>query len=445
VHFERLAIEAGDATFALELHEAMTVVSGVGRLERDGLVSELIGALSSGRSGVHLEVASDAGSRYAIFRPQGSAHRVVDIDKAADVTRSFTDDAGRVNLLARAGLSEEAARRSMRVTASDLASRSRHDEYLASLAKVDPHRIWDVAGKVMDREERLRRAAEAAGSNPEDAEALETIEQRHREFEAAQAETERVRHISFVVAAGAALLAVPCLVLLGTLAAAPFLLAAIVTTTYSATYWQRLTVARRRESQALAAVGAQSYMTFQINRVNGLLANDHHRRELMQAAEDHRAAMAEWQMAAGDVPVEWALEHRRDVQRAHAALRSKVANANPMALSLPVEDRADHQRVVRDRLEQARHLGAGGETFPVLFDEPLVDLDADEKAELLDVILDAARHQQVIYLTEDEDVARWARQAAAGGRMSLVEPGASPATPTSGSTDAPKRSRHVAA
>ena len=91
VHFERLAIEASDTTFTLDFHERLTVIAGVGQLERDGLITELVGALSSGRSGVHLELASDAGTRYALFRPVGAPHRVVDIDRTEDVTGAFTD------------------------------------------------------------------------------------------------------------------------------------------------------------------------------------------------------------------------------------------------------------------------------------------------------------------------------------------------------------------
>ena len=73
VHFERLVIEAGKRTYALDLHRRLTVIAGVGHLEREGLITELIGGLSAGRSGVHLEIASDAGQRYAIFRPAGDA------------------------------------------------------------------------------------------------------------------------------------------------------------------------------------------------------------------------------------------------------------------------------------------------------------------------------------------------------------------------------------
>ena len=51
VHFERLVIEAGDDTFSLDLHHRMTVIAGVGRLEREGLITELLGALGPGPLG----------------------------------------------------------------------------------------------------------------------------------------------------------------------------------------------------------------------------------------------------------------------------------------------------------------------------------------------------------------------------------------------------------
>ena len=51
VHFERLTIESGDATFTLHLDPRMTVIAGVGPAEREGLIAELVGGLSSGRNG----------------------------------------------------------------------------------------------------------------------------------------------------------------------------------------------------------------------------------------------------------------------------------------------------------------------------------------------------------------------------------------------------------
>ena len=88
----------------------------------------------------------------------------------------------------------------MRVTEADLATTSTQEEYILTLAHVDQGRLWDVAWKVKDREDRLNDVAEAAGSSAHDAEAYEEIERRHRDFfEAAQAEHERFRHIWFMV------------------------------------------------------------------------------------------------------------------------------------------------------------------------------------------------------------------------------------------------------
>jgi hypothetical protein len=446
VHFERLAIEAGGDTFTLGFHERLTVIAGVGRLEREGLENELVGALSSGRSGVHLEIRSDAGGRYAIVRPSGAVHRVVDVDQAVDVTDAFTGADGRVNLLERAGLDVATAHREMRVGAADLTTQSRSDEYLRALAHVDPGRLWDVARKVSDRARGLQRAADDAGSRPEDAELYRQIEKRHQEFEVAEAEFEQVRDKLFAAAAAAVILAIPGIVFVGPVIAVPLLLAAMGAGAWSATYLRATSNARRREEEALQAAGAHSYLSFQINRVNGLLASDHQRRTLMQAAEDHRAAMSEWQLLVGDVPVEWATEHKREVEQAHARLRDAVGVTSPMALHLPAADvtAAEVGATITARLARTRTLGAGGESFPTFVDDAFADLPSSVKVELLGTLADAATGQQVIYLTDDEEVAAWARAQRGTDRIGLVEPtsaGTAGEQPAAGG----KRSRHVAA
>lgn len=449
MHFERLAIEAGDTTFTLDFHERLTVIAGVGKHERDGLINELVGALSNGRSGVHLEVVSDAGSRYAIFRPVGAAHRVVDIDKAEDVTETFTDEQGRVNILERAGLDDRTATKAMRVAAADLANEQTREHYVTALAHIDPGRLWDVTRKVKDREGRLNRAADAVGSRPEEAELYQAVEAHHQEFEAAQAEVERIRQLTFLVAIAATMLAIPGAILLGPWMAIPLLLAAVGLGIYSASFFQRLHAARRKEEAALRAAGANSYLNFQINRVNGLLANDHHRRELMHAAEDHRAALMEWQVLAGDVPIEWAIDHRRDIVRAHAELRDTLGVTNAMGVTLPAVDGsfADISDAVRERLLVTKTLGAGGESFPTFLDDPLVETDNTTKAELLEFLVAASGKQQILYLTNDEDVASWARVEALTGLLSIIEPGdaSDENVGRTGDDEKPRRSRHVAA
>ena len=104
MRFERLVIEADDSTFALDFHPKLTVISSVGQVEREGLINELVGSLSSSRPGVHAEVVADNGGHFAIFRPRGARPLVVDVDASADVSARFTDAEGEIDLLSVAGM-----------------------------------------------------------------------------------------------------------------------------------------------------------------------------------------------------------------------------------------------------------------------------------------------------------------------------------------------------
>jgi hypothetical protein len=423
VHFERLTIESGDATFTLSLDPRMTVIAGVGPAEREGLIAELVGGLSSGRSGVHLEICSDGDTHYAVRRPAGGPHRVIDLDEDRDVTTAFTSPDGQVNVLERAGLDVRRAKEAMRITPTDLTTRTEVEERILTLAHVEQSRLWEVAQKVKEREAAVADVTDDFGE-PIDPAVLAEIERRHAEFEVAEADHEAARRVSLLVGANAAAFAL-LLLMLGTFAiAVPFLLLAIGMTAYSARYWQRMERARSEEERALHAAGAQSYMSFQINRVNGLLANDHHRKTMMKAAEYHRAALAEWHLLAADISVDWAFEYERQIRSAAARLRDTVGVRNPMAMTMSRNETttADLTHALLRRLADVRSLGAGGESFPVFLDEPFTRVPREVKAELLGVLLDASQRQQVIFLTEDEDVASWARLETLAEQLALVEP-----------------------
>jgi len=424
VHVERLTIEAGDDAFSLELDPRMTVIAGVGPLEREGLVNELVGALGSGRSGVHLDIATDAGSRYRIMHPTDGPARVVDLQRSRDVTDAFRDDRGEVNVLAQAGIPVAEARRVMRLTAHDLTTRTQREQRILALARIDQTRLWDVAEKVREREATLAEIAAEAGSEPEDSMMLAEIEQRHAALEQAQAQAERVRHVSFVVGAGAALAVLPLTLVVGLVATVPAVAVAMAMTVHSLRWWRRVERARAAEEEALREVGANSYLSFSINRVNGLLSDDQQRRRMMQAAEYHRAALAEWHVLAGEVSVEWAVEHRGAVMEAAAHLRDTVGVRNPMALTMTAREEATAElaHTLLQRLRDLRTLGAGAESFPLLLDEPLVGTDPQIKADLLALLARAAGRQQVVFLTDDAEIADWAREEAAAGRLRLIQP-----------------------
>lgn len=54
MRYQRLILEAGPNAVTVRFHPRLTVVAGVGRLERESLVGELLGSLGGGRGGAHL-------------------------------------------------------------------------------------------------------------------------------------------------------------------------------------------------------------------------------------------------------------------------------------------------------------------------------------------------------------------------------------------------------
>ena len=101
---ERLVIEAGEHTFTLDLHPHLTIVAGMGRVERESLIGEIVGALGGSRPGVHVELEERSGRHLAVFRPTNGRHRIVDVDRARDVTAEMADAAGDCDLLEHLGL-----------------------------------------------------------------------------------------------------------------------------------------------------------------------------------------------------------------------------------------------------------------------------------------------------------------------------------------------------
>lgn len=443
MRYERLVIDAGDdKTFALDFHPRLTVVTGVGRLEREGLMSELVGVLSSNRAGGALEVTDDRGRHLAIFRPQGQRHMVVDIDAGTDVSPTYRNPNGEIDLLATEGLDQLSAKRRMRVNGTDLTTRTQSAELISRLASCDQQFLWKAADRVTITESTLHRVAEEAGTAPEDLEMVESIEHRHAEFEQAQAGHERVRRFTFLLASLCAIAAVPLAMFVNPLLAFAMLVPASAITAWSFVMYRRLEAARDAEQIALERAGATSYLGFHLQRVNTLLANDQTRRQLMDAAEAHRDAADTWQAMAGDVPVAWAFEHREEITSA-ARVRGRTDRTGGGSRSDDLASVLGEELVVR--LSEARRLGRSGESFPLVLDDPFLEFDSSVKPALLELIGEASQRQQILLLTEDPDVAAWARLEALTGALAVVEPsGAKSEGRTIDATDTVSESGHLA-
>jgi len=418
VRFERLVIDGDGHSLAVDLHPRLTVLTGMEQLERDALTSEFVGALGSARPGVHLELQADNGTRFALFRPEGAPGRVIDIDNRMDVTSQFAGPDGRIDLLARANLDTHSARRLMQMGARQLTEEVEGDRLVLQMAGVDQAELWNAAERLREATANLESEADDMGSSVEDAEAVSRIEERHAEFERAQEQSERVRRVNFLVAGLAALLAIPATGVMGVPGLVLPALIAFAAVVVSIVYWRRVESASAAEAEALAAAGAQSYLGFHLQRVNGLLGSDAKRRRLLEASERHRDAQARWAVLAGNVTVEWAMANRAEVMAA-AATRQRVENVDA-AMGGDVVGAVSH--VLGQRLAQLRKVGPGQESFPFVLDEPFGGLDEAVVPPLLELLLAQSANQQIMLFTSSPSIAAWARLEAMTGALEVIEP-----------------------
>lgn len=425
-----MVIEAGRHTIALDLHPQLTVITGVSDIERESLAGELLGSLGRSRSGVHVEVTTDDGHNLAVFRPTSGPARLIDVDRAADITPDAAD--GGADLYARHGIDLPTARRTLKVTPADLTTQARADAVVARLADLDQTALWAAAARVRVTDEALQAESAAAGTAPEDAELIDQVEGRHARAEGALEFLNRARRGARLVTALGVLGCIPALVLAPVMAI-PLVAITLLTLVVAFLLKARVDRAQRAEQEALDAAGAESYLGFQVRRVDGLVTTNQARRQLLETASEHRAAASQWFTLAGDISVDWALEHHTDISTA-ARLRADVRNLGVMSSSAPGDGdlASDLAHALLGRMARARTLGELGETFPLVIDEVFRDLESGLKVPLLELLARSAGRPQVILLTSDEDVASWARLEALTGTLAVLEPTPEPDTAHAG-------------
>jgi uncharacterized protein YhaN len=121
--------------------------------------------------------------------------------------------------------------------------------------------------------------------------------------------------------------------------------------------------------------------------------------------------------------VAWALEHR-DAIDAASRLRRQISaiDAEGGEITVVEDADADLAQALMRRLAEVRAVGPGGESFPLILDDPLRELTAGQKPALLELLVRASTGQQLVYLTEDDAVAAWARLEALTGELTVLEP-----------------------
>lgn len=423
VKFERLVLESPTHQTVLELHPSLTVVCGVGPLERESLVGEFVGSLGSARPGVHLELCTDDRRHLAVFRPMGAPHRVVDVDRRADVTGQFVGPDGSIDLLAPAGLDPRDALRLMRLTSQALTEATEGDEIAAGLAAADQRELWTAAELLLEAREHLDAESARAGTSATDAEVVARIEQRHAEFERSQEQSEGVRKVTFVLAGLAALAAVPAAERFGSGAVGGLAAFAALAVVVSVVFWRRTEAARRREEDALAEAGARSYLGFHLQRVNTLMSSDLSRRRLLKAAEVHQRATGRWQAVAGDTDVDWVLARRTRISAAARLGRDGGSGGatTDAATHRPADEVAELHHAVSAAMAALRDVGGCGESYPLLVDEAFAHVERTTLPALLELLMRGARRQQVVVLTADPSIQNWAQLEAMAGTLGVVE------------------------
>ena len=417
MRYQRLILEAGSNAVTVRFHPRLTVVAGVGRGERDMLVTELLGSLAGGRPGAHLELVDDSGRRLALIRPAaGGADRVLDVDSGEDVTTEFAGPDGRSDLLRKLGLSATEARSQCRLTSSDLAVESQGDHLVSSLAGTDQTALWAAADRLISADRTLAAESKAAGSDVDDAPLIEEIERRHSEFERAQELNDSVRHHGlFIGGTCPPAAAVAKFALHNAVAGFGFLAVAALTTVVSILFRRRMEKAQAAEEEALARAGKESYIGFQLQRVDRMLDGQKSLARVAQASEEKRVATDAWRAIAGEADPAWAIQHRPQIERAAA----RAAGISPAEAEI---NPAELAHWLAARFTALRHVGPTGESLPMILDDPMVGVEPSVKQWILELIGRSAGSPQVIYLTADPDVAAWARLEAMAGHLSVLEP-----------------------
>ena len=420
MRYKRLTLGAGEQAVAIDFHPRLTVVAGVGAIERDCLVGELLGAMSGTRRGTSVELLDDNGLGITIDRTQTEGDVATDAT-GRNVNANYKQADGRLDVLRSLGLDLDTVRRRCRLSATDIAASSRGDALVEQLAIADQMTLWKVAAQLQQSDAVLKTEAEFIGASVEDAPIIEQIEQRHQEFEAAQSHHESIRHHGIFVGGACAIGAIPAYLMV-VWTALGFVGVAAAFTAFSIMTRRRMEHAKELEVEALSMAGAESYIGFHIRRMNELLEGQQNRERIAGAARAHREASEAWKEIAGEITLEWALTNQDKVKAAakrRAAGTPKSVEAGP---DLSTVEPAELAQTLIARVAELRKIGTGGQSLPLILDDPLRGVEASVKQWMLELIGRSAGSPQVLLFTDDPDVASWARMEAMAGHLSVIEP-----------------------
>ena len=428
--FTRLAVEAKGRTLEVKFHPNLTVITGVGSTTRESMINELLSGLCTHRSGTHIEIVTDGGRRLVIFRPTDAPHRVIDASTGADVSAEFTSSSSTIDLLETFGMDAAATRRWSRIGPNDLVASTGNQELVGRLGRIDQSQLWSAAQRVQIARQTLENYDDGAETDdaPEDRGLTERIDHTYESLDVAKVQADQTRLPAAVVGT-VGLLGAAIAVSINQLAALILVLIAIVGTIVMFVFRARVTYYTRQLDSALAQSGSESYLGYQLDRIDGYVSSEQKRRHRAAVKADVDDALARWKQAAGDVSVDWALEHRPAIEAAAGLNRGVVAPITGDGALVPRHARDEAPELIEtlvERITKNRRLGSTGESFPLLLDEPFGTFDPSVRPALLETLVAQAGQPQIVLLTNSEDIVSWARLEELTGALSLVGPGQNP-------------------
>jgi tetratricopeptide (TPR) repeat protein len=115
----------------------------------------------------------------------------------------------------------------------------------------------------------------------------------------------------------------------------------------------------------------------------------------------------------------------RGPDRADAQRRLAVATERLRTLEAEQATRADGPTAVRrriaDRIARTTWVGPNEESLPLIIDDALVAVEPSELFKVLDLVVRLSTRTQIVVLTSDATIAKWARREAAHGVVTLFE------------------------
>jgi hypothetical protein len=396
---------SADTAVDLPFHHQSTVIAGLGRLEREALTTEVIAALGTGRAGLSADLSTQNGQRLAIRRPLADDPRIFDVDTDIEVTDQFMVN-GVLDPLRALELPTL-----FRVTRSDLVAAEASNDRVQRLAALDQDQLWGLAISLAELEvEIARQTDDEVVHEAISSEASEQIEQARADVDIAKQQLEEKSNQSVVAAASLALISFVVALITHPLIAIPFLMTAIAVAYRSWTWHKEHEAALATEQHLLEHFGLESYLDFQLRKVDALTNNTQQRRATLTLAEKRRFAHEQWRQFVGpDVSLEWAATHRPTISAAsnQAPVTMFSADAAADATSLALADRI-------------REATACSESSPLIIDE-IFSGQSDEVVEHLLWLVDHHCQQlQFILMSSDPRVLTWGAERASARQASVI-------------------------